>query len=260
MASDEETNQRVQQMIAKLQAVIVRTTLLFELDENSIWIRDARDLYFFVVSAWDLLKTLLSSSQHEDIVGQTERTYQFIELAKDKYAQVQSELETFLAPDAERLTMELKEVFSQLLSELSESLLPFLEKLHHTSIEDTIEKMSPTSYLLHCAVCGAVAVSFEANLREDDDSLYYSGIICRITFDLASHRGVFALLETRSLRDVHDYLRYKTSLEDGIDAYCPKCDKIYCKFHYHTEIIYDEGFYDCTYGVCPEGRRRIIDD
>ena len=45
-----------------------------------------------------------------------------------------------------------------------------------------------------------------------------------------------------------------------MDAYCPTCDRVYCRDHYQTEERYDEGFYDCTYGTCPQGHRRMIDD
>ena len=49
-------------------------------------------------------------------------------------------------------------------------------------------------------------------------------------------------------------------MEDGIGAYCPRCDKAYCRFHYDLSEEWDQGFYDCTYGTCPEGHRRIVDD
>jgi hypothetical protein len=49
-------------------------------------------------------------------------------------------------------------------------------------------------------------------------------------------------------------------LPEGIDAFCPECDAIYCHSHYRTQVVEDEGFYDCTYGTCPRGHRRMIDD
>lgn len=42
--------------------------------------------------------------------------------------------------------------------------------------------------------------------------------------------------------------------------YCPACDRCYCRDHWAMAMEFDEGFYDCTYGTCPEGHRRMIDD
>jgi hypothetical protein len=47
---------------------------------------------------------------------------------------------------------------------------------------------------------------------------------------------------------------------EGLDAYCPKCGKIYCWEDYKAREEYDDGFYDCTMGECPAGHRRMIDD
>jgi hypothetical protein len=30
--------------------------------------------------------------------------------------------------------------------------------------------------------------------------------------------------------------------------------------HYQLVTEYDDGFYDCTRGTCPEGHRRMVDD
>jgi hypothetical protein len=29
---------------------------------------------------------------------------------------------------------------------------------------------------------------------------------------------------------------------------------------WNTYVLFDEGFYDCTMGTCPAGRRHMIDD
>lgn len=43
-------------------------------------------------------------------------------------------------------------------------------------------------------------------------------------------------------------------------CYCFQCQANYCIKHYRTFIEFDEGFYDCTYGTCPNGHQNIIDD
>ena len=42
--------------------------------------------------------------------------------------------------------------------------------------------------------------------------------------------------------------------------WCPGCRASYCGAHFRTEQVFDEGFYDCTYGTCPAGHRRMLDD
>lgn len=42
--------------------------------------------------------------------------------------------------------------------------------------------------------------------------------------------------------------------------WCPDCEQAYCHRHWTTEVVMDEGFYDCTYGTCPQGHRVMIDD
>ena len=48
--------------------------------------------------------------------------------------------------------------------------------------------------------------------------------------------------------------------QDGLDFYCPECDRMYCEAHFRCVPQWDEGFYDCTLGICPEGHERIVDD
>ena len=42
--------------------------------------------------------------------------------------------------------------------------------------------------------------------------------------------------------------------------WCRACGKNYCRTCWTLWIDFDEGFYDCTRGRCPDGHERIIDD
>ena len=42
--------------------------------------------------------------------------------------------------------------------------------------------------------------------------------------------------------------------------YCPECNACYCRDHWRQWMEFDEGFYDCTYGTCPRGHTRMLDD
>ena len=46
-------------------------------------------------------------------------------------------------------------------------------------------------------------------------------------------------------------------------CYCPTCKCCYCVSHWDTEIRFDDDFpswYDATYGICPRGHRRLLND
>lgn len=45
--------------------------------------------------------------------------------------------------------------------------------------------------------------------------------------------------------------------------YCPVCDRSYCRAHWRLDVRYDDdfpGWYDATYGTCPTGHTRLVDD
>ena len=42
--------------------------------------------------------------------------------------------------------------------------------------------------------------------------------------------------------------------------WCPLCSAAYCGDDYRSWVTFDDGFYDATYGVCPEGHERELDD
>ena len=105
-------------------------------------------------------------------------------------------------------------------------------------------------------MCGRVAVV----IIQRKGQFVYSGIIVETMLNNNTADDVFRFLDSKDLKGLHSFLKNDIQLEDGIDAYCPKCDKIYCTTHYKPEEEWDEGFYDCTYGTCPEGHRRIIHD
>ncbi len=41
--------------------------------------------------------------------------------------------------------------------------------------------------------------------------------------------------------------------ERSASFYCPDCGASYCKDHWQQQVEFDDGFYDCTYGTCPQG-------
>lgn len=42
--------------------------------------------------------------------------------------------------------------------------------------------------------------------------------------------------------------------------HCPDCGLNYCSADWHTSVLLDEGFYDCTMGRCPRQHSHMVDD
>lgn len=146
-----------------------------------------------------------------------------------------------------------------------------------------VRKVGEHHYELPCRECGEIAVVIRRGPRDSiwgtggrpdrapdllwgelgRQYLLYRGITHEPLPGLdASHcERISGWLDTGDVATVHEYLKQiDVRMEDGIDAYCPECDAIYCATHYHTRVEFDDGFYDCTNGTCPHGHTRILDD
>ncbi|HLQ54640.1 MAG TPA: hypothetical protein VK162_10235 [Streptosporangiaceae bacterium] len=42
--------------------------------------------------------------------------------------------------------------------------------------------------------------------------------------------------------------------------WCRGCRTCYCRYCWNALVLFDEGFYDCTDGICPAGHRQMLDD
>jgi len=58
-----------------------------------------------------------------------------------------------------------------------------------------------------------------------------------------------------------DYAAAEAADPDFLGFYCGQCRKPYCQNCWRIGAPeFDEGFYDCTAGICPEGHEQIVDD
>ncbi|TXT54811.1 MAG: hypothetical protein BAJATHORv1_50062 [Candidatus Thorarchaeota archaeon] len=228
---------------------------------DSMWKVDLRDLYFSAVSSWQLLKSC-PSLEGKERVTRAQNAMQFLEAAEEKFQQVLSEVKTVQDEKSEHLEHRLREAFRQVADSLREAIQSYMPERRGTPPKKHVIKAGPMEYHLPCSLCGEIAVSFTLGPISEDGGgkINYKGITKSTTLDYQLNELIFGLLDEGKIRQVHKHLRNNTFIEDGIDAYCPKCDKIYCKDHYVTRVVYDQGFYDCTYGTCPVGHERIIDD
>lgn len=250
---------KIRDSIQKLEDVKDKIVEFLNTTDESIdeaWITDVKEVYFSIVSAWELLKGISDDRTHYD---KSARSY--LELARSRLEQSSSELK-ILGKDGIKLESELRATFKVCWEQISTELENLVGKEEHKAPTQRVIKYSDEEYHLPCAICGEVEAGFKIGVSSIDGKkyLYYIGITTTASFSLKDAKKVFSLLEEDKLAEVHDFAHESPALEEGMDAYCPKCDKIYCYNHYNVSEQWDEGFYDCHYGTCPLGHRRIILD
>jgi hypothetical protein len=117
-------------------------------------------------------------------------------------------------------------------------------------------------FALPCSACGKTAVGIVCQ-PDDRSGVYVSGI-ARQTFlgvgDPAAADRVAAWLRAGDLAALHSFIERDEREGGGLDAYCPDCDRVYCREHYQVREEWDQGFYHSAHGECPQGHRRKIDD
>ena len=67
---------------------------------------------------------------------------------------------------------------------------------------------------------------------------------------------IIQAFQKKDFNFIHHYL----VICNGLDGYCPDCNKIYCDDHWTFYPNHDDGFYDDTKGICIKGHKRIVDD
>ncbi|UCH98488.1 MAG: hypothetical protein JSV88_17025 [Candidatus Aminicenantes bacterium] len=230
-------------------------TELAESNRN-LWTADIKECYYSIVAAWQMLS---SSTENNSQFQDSARN--FLKAAESRLAQVSSELTSLDTNEARRLNQELEESFKYCHLALSTELERLSAGKKVKKPGQKVLKVEEREYHLPCSVCGEIAVKFKIGRTRFDkeDSLVFSGITfsTSLASDLAPQ--LFKHLDQENLSKVHAFMK-KHHKREGLDAYCPKCGKIYCARHYQTREEYDEGYYDCTRGTCPRGHKRIIHD
>ena len=131
-----------------------------------------------------------------------------------------------------------------------------------------IEKINNQEYVICCSICGEIAFSIKIVVEENGKNyVQFRGFMGAHTkFEKASIiKGVaettFSLLDKGNLRDLAYYYSQLRFMREGLYAYCKECGKIYCGKHWETKMVFEsDGWYDCTYGICPKGHRKMVDD
>lgn len=229
-----------------------------DLDDSTrnLWTGDTKECYYSIAAAWQMLSSgTEKNSQFQDSAGN------FLKAAESRLAQVSSELTSLDTNDTHRLNQEIEESFNYCHLALSAELERLSAGKKIKSPTQKVLKAAEWEFHLLCSVCGEVAVKFKIGRTRFDkkESLVFSGITFSTSLDKNLAPQLFKHLEQENLSLAHAFMK-KHYKQEGLDAYCPTCDKIYCAQHYQTREEYDEGYYDCTYGTCPHGHKRIIHD
>lgn len=114
-----------------------------------------------------------------------------------------------------------------------------------------------------CRTCGAIAGQAELKIytNYDEATLIVSGVVSQVT-TWVSANNIAPVTNFLTQGDGAALLKWE---HDSASFYCPACDSLYCKDHWQIETKFEDepdlpGWYDCTYGTCPQGHRRMIDD
>ena len=259
----EEEFWNIRDIIQELENIKDRIIQFFKLNKEldkiskSLWISDSKEMYYNIIAAWEMLRGLLEgkSENKSSCKG-------FLERAKSHLGQCLSEIQFFKDADASVLSRETNKVFERCYNALSTKLKEFSYEEKTKKPEKRVIQISDNEYHLICSICGKVAAIFKVKEYTKNKGLLYTGIIHETVMKIKYAEKVFELLKQDKIKEVHlDFEKNgPVNMEEGIDAYCPKCDAIYCEEHYSTREYWDEGFYDYTEGICPKGHKRIIHD
>ncbi|MFW9781381.1 MAG: hypothetical protein ACFFFB_03765 [Candidatus Heimdallarchaeota archaeon] len=225
---------------------------------RNIWISDVKEFYFNLVSSWEMLRT---GTVRELNKKNIDNSKSFLYAAQNRLSQIRSQLAIFDSKLSSTLIVKAEISFEECWKTfwiIYKMVLPDKDLVKPKKI---VIKVSDLEYHLPCSVCSKIAVGFKVGYGrlDEKESLVYRGITLETSLDVKFADKLFPILEEESLLGIHNFMKKHHSLE-GIDGYCPECDKIYCWEHYNAREEYDDGFYDATYGECPKGHKRMIDD
>ncbi|MFX0103651.1 MAG: hypothetical protein ACFFCS_29080 [Candidatus Hodarchaeota archaeon] len=224
---------------------------------RKIWISDVQSLYNNIISAWEMLRGVLDGN-----LDYAQSCKMFLSGAESRSKQVSSELKAFKLKEAADLDLKYFNSYKKCQQEILNELEPYIEKVELKKPDKKVIKISGDEYHLPCSVCSKVSVKFRIGIPRFDkeDKLIFEGITHSRGFSLEHAVRVFSWLQREEISNVHEFFIEEMKIFEGLDAYCPKCDAIYCYTHYNAQEFWDEGFYDYTEGRCPNGHVRDIDD
>lgn len=119
-----------------------------------------------------------------------------------------------------------------------------------------------THVAIQCARCGNTAASFAALAAAEGKGarsrFERTGFLAPVETFTADFDGALALLARIRAGDLAS-LAHEDYYSFGF--FCRTCGRAYCDRCWSVGLPeFDEGSYDCTHAVCPEGHRQMVDD
>ncbi|MFX1388949.1 MAG: hypothetical protein ACFE9Z_02670 [Promethearchaeota archaeon] len=258
----EKITSKIQNHIKKLEKIhnniIEYFNSLNELDNTTrdLWISDVKNFYYSIFSSWQVI-----TSNIDLIENDIEKIKNSLYVARNILSKINSELNIFHSKYSSDLTNELSIYFKECWDAFWLVFKKLLTKKEKVNNLKKVIKVSDLEYHLPCSKCGKIAVKYIIGYGrfDENEALVFRGITHERSLKINLSEELFKLLQKEDLEGIHNFMKKHHSFE-GLDAYCPKCDKIYCWEHYDAREEYDDGFYDCTYAICPNGHKRMIDD
>ena len=254
----------IREFIQKLEdikdEIIEHLNSLKKLDESTrnIWTSDVKEFFYSIVSAWELLMT---GTTGESKLKNIENSKSYLYAARNRLSQIISQLNIFDSQKSSILIENTEKAFQECWDAFWIVFKKILPEKEIAQPKKRVIKVSDLEYHLPCSVCSKSAVEFKIGYGrlDEKESLVFRGITLETSLNVELANILFKIIKKKDLLGVHNFMK-KYHSPEGVDAYCPECDKIYCWEHYNAWEEYDDGFYDCTYGECPKGHKRMIDD
>lgn len=126
--------------------------------------------------------------------------------------------------------------------------------------------MRPTHHLtLVCAQCGRAAAEITLLPAEVEGRAVWAKGDRLERMDFMGQVTRFGpyddLLRFFELLRRGDFEAVRGADADFIGFYCSACRRIYCEHCWHLgPPQFEDGFYDCTFGTCPQGHEQVVDD
>ena len=250
----------VQKLEDITENIVKHLISLKDLDESTrnIWTSDVKAFFSNTVSAWEVLTTI---TEEEANLKNIDDSKSFLYAARNRLSQIISQLNIFQSRKSSIFIEKVETAFEECWDAFWIIYKNLLSEKEIVKPTKRVIKVSDLEYHLPCSVCSKIAVKFKIGYGrlDEKESLVFRGITLETSLRIELANVLFKILEKNDFLGIHNFMK-KYHSPEGVDAYCPECDKLYCWEHYNAKEEYDDGFYDCTYGECPKGHRRMIDD
>jgi hypothetical protein len=228
---------------------------------KDMWISDAKEAYYQLYASYENLSACITTPDKKSKVTNAESSKHFLSGAESGIKQSLSELNALEDVKAKEIARKWQKTFIECKTQIEGILQGYLAQREIKPPESPIIQINNEEFHILCALCGdpAVIIKIGKKWYTQGTAIIYEGITKSTSLHINTAPEILALLKQKKVKELHKFLIQNLAFE-GMDAYCPECDKVYCRNHYVTEEEWDDGFYDCTYGTCQNGHRRMIDD